>query len=287
MYLFYPTQFREFGRSFYEDPEKGFSFRYQEGKRFFGLQKTIYIPYGPICKDFSAFEAFLDFLETKKRTKVYIDLPLILDPNIQKKVSNALTKSGYKEKPSKISDNETILVEKEKYQPNDRSMRYIKRGFREFDIKVEDKLSEDKINLMHNLYLSNVGGIESFNPKPVEAFERICQNGVTAVAYAKDGDAIEGFLIGYIDKLPSDFSEGKEKEVLFLMFTALSDRGRDEKVGFALHSAIFDEAFTNRGVEIADFLGADRKMDRSYTEFKMKWGGEFVPFGGSYQKTIR
>ncbi|MEI8143313.1 MAG: hypothetical protein WCG48_01695 [Candidatus Berkelbacteria bacterium] len=286
MYLSYPVQLKEFGREYFEDTEHGFAYRYQQSKRFFGLMKSIFIPYGPVCNDLKSFSNFLDQIEKNKMTKVYIDLPLILDPKILKEVTKELQQRGYKHHRSEVLDGETILVEKDKYCPNSRSARYIRRGIENFRIEIKSEIAKDEIRVMHELYLSNNTEIRDFNPKPLAAFTKIASHGVTAIAYDKITNKIEGFLMGYIDEIATDFKNNVNKKILYLMFTAATDIGREQKIGFALHGRLFDEAFNNLGVDLVDFLGADRAMNRKYTEFKMKWGGEFVSFPGSYQKTF-
>lgn len=149
-YLFNPFQLKEFGKKFFQDENQAFSYRYQLIKRF-GFINSILVPFGPICKDFNGFKSFLKNILQRKFSKITIDLPMILDPQIKEEITHELLKQGFKLQEYKILDSETIVIKKEKFKPEKRVKRYIRSGYRNFDILIKKNLTESELNEIYSI----------------------------------------------------------------------------------------------------------------------------------------
>jgi hypothetical protein len=257
---------------------EGLSYRYYTSKKLFWT--NMYIPYGPVCSDASGFKNFVNKLSNRRLTKIHIDLPVIFNPELEKECVGLLRAAGYKTSEY-ILDNETLLVTQESYSLNSRNMRYVRRGMKSFDVRVVERFTDDELQQV-DMLLALASRQLGYKQKPFAAVEEVVKNGLSSVAYSHETGKIEGVLIGYTATL--DLGPDKPTNILQLMFTALSDAGRNEKLGFALHHELFNFAFDKAGYDIIDFHGASRTQGRSYVEFKKMFGGTFKANAGSFTR---
>ncbi len=285
MYLFDPVQLEQFGKKYFEGDS--FFYRYQYKRRFAGLLKNIYIPFGPILDKKEDLIKFLGGIKKRTLTKVVVDLPGIYDEEEKAFLQREFLNNGFKERKY-IQDKETILVTRDAYEPKSRAAQYCRKGNRQFRVEVKETLNKKEIFQIYNIYKGLADRI-GFEPKKISALRVVVDNGLTSLAFNKDTGKIEGFLSGYLmntelhlKKFDLDKSEGK---VLKLIFTGLTDFGYKKHVGYILHSALFESAY-DRGVDVVDFHGADRSKGRKYVHFKKKWGGDFFQYPGSFEKFV-
>jgi len=289
-YLFDPIQYKEFGYDFFNgikasDPGK-FSYRYQTSKLLGGVGKRIYIPLGPFADTKQDFIKFLDHCKKFKRTKLIIDLPIIYDAKIKKEVIEQLVSNGFR-KREYIQDDETLVLNRQNYTLKSHHLNKVHYGERFFDIKITDKLTDEELNRIYEIYLISSKRID-FKPKSIDIFKVMMGDSLSALAISKDTKLVEGFVFCYYHDF---FTKGltilTDKEmanILLVMFTAASDYGRDKRVGYVMHKVLFDYAFADEKTDLIDFHGASRKQGKIYVDFKQSFGGEFLPLGGSFEK---
>jgi hypothetical protein len=273
--LFSPFQIQEMGGKYYQGKE--YSFRAQITKRY-GIFKNIYIPYGPICKSMMGFEEFLKAINKQRLSKIQIDLPLILDPKIKEDVIRKLKQNGFSQ-TNYIQDEETILISKEDIPLCKHIQTNSRRALKNYKVVIKSSINDNELNQIYNLYVGlskNIG----FEPKSIEAFKAMSGESIFALGLNSIGE-ICGFILGY----KSNLTKGTETcKVLQIIFTAVDDESRKQRLGYALHKILFEEAFENFGINYIDFHGASRSKGRKYTEFKEYFGGKFVSHAGSFEK---
>jgi len=281
-YIFDPIQFKEFGYCFFDGG--GFYYRYQLSKKFFW--KSIYIPWGPNCKTEKDFEVFLKHISSFKFTKVTIDLPMIYDNRTAERVVQKIRSRGFKKIPYVYQDEETIIISKDEFKLNSKRMNKVRHGYRFFDIFVKNELNKEEINSIYKIYLLSSKRI-NFPPKKKSVFTKISDNCLVSLAYNKLSKKIEGYAWGYIlTANQTIIKDMKEKNILLVVFTGLTDYGRKHRLGYALHYDLFSAAFKNHHISLIDFHGASRTKNRSYVSFKKEFGGKFYSLPGSFVKTF-
>lgn len=265
-YIFDPIQFKEFGYCFFDGGD--FYFRYQLSKKIFW--KNIYIPFGPNCKTKKSFDDFLGYADSFKFTKITIDLPMIYNEQTAKEVVQKLESSGFKKIPYIHQDEETIIISRDEFKPDSKRMNKIRYGYKFADIVVKKELTAEEINEVYKIYLLSSERI-GFVPKNKDIFTKLSENCLVSLAYNKENNKIEGYVFGYVF----------EKNLL-IMFTGLTDYGRNHRLGHVLHYDLFSDAFKKYNIDMIDFHGASRTKNRSYTDFKQEWGGKFYSLPGSF-----
>jgi len=264
----------------------GFSYRYQKSKALAGLINRVYIPLGPIAPTKESFVRFTNHLDSLKRTKVIIDLPVIYDSAIRSEVRETLVKKGFKERKY-IQDDETLVLNRENYKVRSHHMNKVRYGERFFDIEVKKELSEVELKRVYEIYLISSKRI-NFIPKSIEVFKVLMKNSLSSVAISKETKQIEGFVFCcYQDFFTGGLTSLTQKDIsniLLVMFTASSDYGREKKVGYVMHKVLFDRAFDDEKTDLIDFHGASRSQGKIYVDFKESFGGEFISSGGSFER---
>lgn len=273
--LFDPLQFKEYGGMFFE--HKNFSYRYQQSKKLF--YEAQYVPFGPVVKDLEGMKDFLQYISLKHFFKVKIDLPLLLNSEVKNAVLALFKKFNFQESEY-VQDEETILVSKENFNLNSRNERYVRQGMREFSIEIVQKISETDLKKCYEVYSIAAHDI-GFAPKNFQSFVRINESSLSSIARDKVSNEICGFLLGFKSSL---IGEKRRVNVLKLIYTGINEKGKQGKLGFALHKKLFCEALENYSIDLIDFQGASRSKKRSYVGFKMNFGGEFVQLPGSFEK---
>lgn len=280
-YLFDPTQFRELGYNYHEGD--GFSLRYQMSKKLFF--KSIYIPLGPNCESKKGFENFLNYIDTLKFTKVKIDLPTIYNHKHSKEVVKTLKSAGFK--PSKyIQDDETILVTPEDLKQISRSeMNQVRYGLKRANIVVKNKLTDKDIDQIYDIYSVAVKRL-GVAQKDKSILKRLSEDALAVLAYDKETNQMQGFWFNYFTKTDlSDVTGKPSDKLLLLMYTGLTDKGRDLRLGRAMVYELLKSAFDDYGVDVADFHGASRSKGRSYVGFKQSFSKRFWALPGSFERT--
>ncbi len=279
-YLFDPTQFKELGFNYYEGD--GFSVRYQMTKKLFF--KSIYVPLGPNCQSKQGFENFLQYIKSLKFTKVKIDLPAIYNSKTSKQIVSSLKSAGFKSSKY-IQDEETLLVTPDDMHLPHSEMNQVRYGLNRADIIIKDKLTDEEIDQMYKIYLIAAKRLEIV-PKKISIFKKLSENSLTALAYDKEKNEMQGFLLNYFTKTDlSEITGKKDDKLLLLMYTGLTDKGRDLRLGRAIYYELFKSAFEEYGVKVADFHGASRSKGRSYMGFKQSFSKRFLSLPGSFEKT--
>ena len=279
-YIFDPGQFKEFGYRFFEGD--GFYYRYQLSKRFFW--KNIYIPLGPVCQTEKGFDNFLEHIKKTRLAKVTIDLPMIYSKKLAEEVIKKLTKVGYKKADYFFQDEETLLLFKDKFKLDSQKMNSVNRGYKSVNIIIKDKLTSQEIEEIYNIYLGS-GQRIGFVPKTKEVFLKLSENCLVALAYGKEINELEGYAFGFFAECgKTDFSNKDINKILSNMFTGTTDKGREHKIGHAVHYDLFKTAFEKYGVDIVDLRGASRTKNRSYIHFKHDFSDEFYNLPGSFKK---
>ena len=280
-YVFDPIQFKEFGYYFFN--KNDFYYRYQLSKKIFW--KYIYIPYGPNCRTEKSFDDFLKHINSLKFTKITLDLPMIYNNQITKEVVSKLENCGFRKIPYIHQDEETIIILKNEFKLNSKRMNKVRHGYRFVDIAVKKELTGEEINNIYEIYLLSSKRI-GFVPKNKNVFIKLSENCLVSLAYNKENKKIEGYVFGYIINSDQTIIESAKGKILLVMFTGLTDYGRNCRLGYALHYDLFDAAFENHNIDMIDFHSASRTKNRSYVAFKQDWGGGFYLLPGSFTKTF-
>lgn len=280
-YIFDPVQFKEFGYHFFDGGN--FYYRYQLSKKF--LWKNIYIPFGPNCKTEKSFDDFLSHVDSFKLTKITIDLPMIYNNQTANEVVQKLKNRGFKKVPYVHQDEETIILLKNEFKLNSKRMNRVRCGYKFVNVAIKKELTSEEIDEIYKIYQLSSKRI-GFTPKDKDIFIKLSENCLASLAHNKENKKIEGYVFGYIIDNNQTIIGGGVKKILLVMFTGLTDQGRDFAVGHALHYSLFNAAFKDYNVEIIDFHGASRNKNRSYIAFKQEWGGEFYSLPGSFVKTF-
>ena len=280
MYLFDPTQFSELGYSYYEGD--GFSCRFQVSKKLFF--KSIYIPLGPNCDTKQGFDNFLDYIKSQKFTKVKIDLPTIYESSKSDEVVKKLQANGFK-KSTYIQDEETLVV-----TPNDLNlphseMTQVRYGLKRSDIVIKNSLTDEELDKSYSVYKIATKRL-GVTPKNISVFKKLSENCQVALAYEKDTKNLEGFLLSYFVKTDlSEIANKSDGKLMLAMYTGLTDKGRDLRLGRAIYYESFKSAFDNNEADVIDFHGASRSKGRSYMGFKMSFSKRFISLPGSFERT--
>jgi len=96
---------------------------------------------------------------------------------------------------------------------------------------------------------------------------------------------LEGYAFGFfLDYGKTDFSEKNTNKILLNMFTGESNKGREHKIGHAVHYELFKTAFEKYGADLIDLRGASRTKKRSYIHFKHDFSDDFYNLPGSFKK---
>jgi len=273
--IFNPTQFQEFGMSYTNGEE--FSYRYQESVKAFW--KSIYIPFGPIFTKHNGIKNFLESITQDRFRKYKVDLPLIIEPDLLNEVKEAFISCGFKQSDY-IQDEETFLVTPDTFHLKSKYMRYVRNALKEYEITVQEDINEDQLESIYLVYLESADRI-GFAPKTIDAFRRLQKNCLISLAINKNTHAIDGYVFGYKAKI----GYKDPKVFLTIVFTGTKQEARKSQLGYPLHYELFKSAFENYHVDYIDFNGASRTNSRSYTEFKQCFGGNFINFAGSFEKT--
>lgn len=269
MYLFDPIQFKEFGFKFYKGTD--FYYRYQTSKKLF--KKHTYIPFGPNCENKQGFLNFLEHINSLE--KITIDLPMIYSEETREEAINLLKEKGFKQIPYFHQDEETIIINKHDFKINTKLRNKINHGHNVSKIIVKEKLNEEELNELYNVYLISSKRI-NFVPKSIDIFKKMSESSLVSLCY-KDNELI-GFVFGYIYNLNS-------KRILMIMFTAQSNEGRNSRIGHAMHYDLFEKAFNEYNIDLIDFHGASRTKNRPYTSFKQEFSSNFVALPGSFTRS--
>ena len=279
MYIFDPTQASQFGYNFFQGD--GFSYRYQMSKKLFFT--TIYIPFGPNCESETGFKNFITRINKLKFTKVKIDLPAIYSSKILKNTQNALAQAGFK-KSSYIQDEETLLVLPDDLNLKGKEMKKVRRGHEMAEIITKTSLTTGELDQIYKIYLDTAKNL-SFKPKDKSTFEKVMENGLVTIAVDKQTKQIEGFLLNsIIDTELPDYAPKTTGKAMVLVYTGLSEVGRDHQLGHVIHYESFKTAFEKYHVDIADFHGASRTKNRTYIRFKTCFSERFFELPGSFEK---
>ena len=280
-YIFNPIQFKQFGYHFFDGGN--FYYRYQFSKNFFW--QNIYIPFGPNCETEKNFDDFLKHTDSFKFTKIIIDLPMIYDKQIIKEIVQKLESHGFKKNPYIHQDEETVIILKNEFNLNSKQMNKIRHGYKFINITVKEGLTSEEIDEIYKIYLLSSEKI-GFIPKNKDVFIMLCENCLVSLGYNKKNKKIEGYVFGYIMNNDQTIVKGGVKKILLVVFTGLTGYGRDNKLGYALHYDLFNEAFKNYNIDMIDFHGASRTKNRNYLSFKQSWTGKFYSLPGSFVKTF-
>jgi len=269
---FDPTSLKGFGRDFIEGPNY-FGRYVSYNKLFF---KGRYFPYGPCFKTVDDFKAFLRVLDKDKFAKTKFDLPLILDDKGREQVLGLLKEFGYKE-DKYIQDKETILLTKDDHKLDSNYTRYVKKAEDKYVNEIIFDPSDEQIKEIYEIYSSSGKG-RGFNISKLEGFLEL--PGKVLSLMKDDKGEIQAFVLASSVILNINV---KETKYLFLMFSALTETGRKDSLGYIVRTKLFDHLFSNNLIDIIDFHGADRER-RTYVEFKKSFGGKFYPLTGSFSK---
>ncbi len=280
MILFDPAQYKEFGQSFYD--EKTFSYRYQASKKLFFSR--VYIPFGPICQKKENVQDFLEHCQTVKLSKIKVDLPLILDQEDSDFVTHSFRERGFTY-GTYVQDAETIILTRTSFNPDTKDIRYYrKKAAKTHDIVIKDKLSNEELEAIYQLYLQSAEKI-GYIPKPKAVFSKLAEHTLTSLAIEKSAGEIHGYVFGYTYKRSlGNFSDQEQGDVLQIMFAGSNENGRKSYVGYGLYANLIETSLESNRVKIVDLYGASRTQNRAYTKFKAEFGGEFVAYPGSFEK---
>lgn len=279
-YLFDPTQFKELGYNFSEGTD--YYFRYQKSRKLFF--NSIYIPLGPNCLSEDGFDNFLEHIKSLRFTKVKIDLPAIYDSKVNNQVVAKLKAAGFKP-TNYLQDEETILVTPADLNLPQSEMCQVRAGLKKADIVIKDSLSSTELDQIYEIYLVATKRL-GVAPKAKAVFERISESCLSVIAYDKQTNQPEGFLLNYLTETDlKSITNNNNKKLLLLMYTGLTDKGRELKLGRAIYYELFREAFEKYGVGVCDFHGASRSKGRSYMSFKLSFSERFLSLPGSFTRT--
>jgi hypothetical protein len=279
MYLFDPTQFSELGYNFYKGD--GFTCRYQLSKKIFF--KSMYIPLGPNCESQQGFDNFIDYIKSQKFTKVKIDLPTIYESKKVKEVTKKLKLAGFK-KTKYIQDEETLIVTPEDLNLPHSEMTQVRYGLKRADIVIKNNITDEELDASYKVYKVATKRL-GVQPKDKSVFRKLSENCQIVLAYEKDTKNLEGFLLNYFVKTElTEISNKSDGKLMLAMYTGLTDKGRDLRLGRAIYYESFRTAFDNKEADVIDFHGASRSKGRSYMGFKLSFSKRFISLPGSFEK---
>lgn len=279
MYLFDPTQYKEFGLNYYDGDN--FSYRYQISKKLFF--KTIYIPLGPNCYSKQGFNDFVKHITSLRFTKIKIDLPIVYSQKVISDITKKLKLAGFK-KSNYIQDEETLLVLPDYLNFNGKELKKVRNGKINVDIITKQQLSNNEIDEIYKIYKDTAKNLD-FKPKAKATFKKISETGLTTLALNKQTQKIEGFLLNSIIEADlTDIVNKKDGKVMTLIYTGLTDTGREYGLGHAIHYESFKSAFDNFGIDVVDFHGASRTKDRTYLRFKNCFSKNYFSLPGSFKR---
>jgi hypothetical protein len=279
MYLYDPTQLKEFGYNFYEGD--GFTYRYQASKRL--CFKSIYIPLGPNAETEQGFDNFLRHITSLRLTKVKIDFPSVYNSKKAAQLVGKVTTAGFT--PSTyIQDEETLVVVKDDMSLKHSEMNQIRNGLKKADIIIKTALTDIELDQIYAIYLIAARRLDII-AKHISVFKLLADGGLTALAYDKQTNKLEGFLLNcYHQTDLSEITKNGDTSLLLLMFTGLTDKGRELQLGRAIYYELFLYAFEHTDTNVIDFHGASRSKGRSYMGFKTSFSKRFISLPGSFTR---
>ncbi len=277
--LFSPIQLEAYGGNYVQG--EGFSYRYQISRRLGGLWKSIFIPLGPNILNEEGIEEFIKDLS--KFNKVAIELPLILDKTVVKKVRNSLEKAGFKKEDYLIHEDETLITTQDLYEL-DKDTRYeVRYGQKRADFEVKYDPKSEYVENAYIVYTEAAARI-GYTPKSRGAFNALSRSSL--VSLAMNDDEPVGFVLGYIVEAPIKGLIKKSKgKVLHIVLAGTTKKGRELNVGANLYDSLIRLAFNRYEVDVIDMFGASRKRNPSYLTFKKKFAQKFVSLPGRYVRT--
>lgn len=279
-YLFDPLQLKEYGRSFFQG--EGFSYRYQLSKKMFW--KSVYIPWGPVCDSANGFKNFLAHIDAQKFTHTTIELPIIYDLKMANKIVDDLIANGFKKLNFTMQSDETLLIIKDRFHLPSAKMNKVRAGKRYADVEVKNVLDESEVDEIYSVYLI---AISRLNAKPVskDVFIRLSKNCLVSLAKNKETKKLEGYAFGYLtDFGPSDYTNKMNNKIMTVVYTGLTDEGRDRRLGHYLHYELFNVGFESFDIDIINFHGASRTKNHSFLPFKLDFTDQFHKLPGCYDK---
>ena len=268
-----PAQDKGYGKSeFYKGED--FTCRYIMTRR--GPFKSIYIPYGPNFKNLNGLKNFLDWLNRFKLTKVRIDLYRIFEN--EKEALSLIRQFGFKSSRY-IQDPQTSIINKNSFMPNLRAKRYIRSAIKHHTasnfIKCDDLLL---IKQIYKIYEESCKFKSYDFKRSFEYFEQLVNEGVLTVVRDNETGEINCFLLSVIR-----YVEGGIKKILYLVFTAMTETGRNLHLGFLAHQHQIEEVFKNEIVDQVDCMGFSKEKGK-HNIFKTKFGNEIIDLSGSFKR---
>lgn len=283
MYIFNPLQLKAFGNP--EVTGDGFSFSYKPHKRFGGLWKSMFIPFGPIAETKQGFENFLLYIKNTRYNKVALPLPLILDTNIRSYVTERLEQNGFIKRPYAAFEDETLLTIKGQFSLSRKTRYKVRKCYKHCDVTMYKNPEKDIVKQAYASYTESANRI-GFAPKPFSVFDALSKDSLVGIAYSKSTKKIVGFIWGYSFEINvTGFLKGKDKvTIVQILFSGTSKQGRDLLAGYGLRDSLIQESFTTHNADIVDSVGASRKWGESYLSFKKEFASKFVKLPGNYQR---
>ena len=279
-YLLDPLQLKEYGKSFFEGDE--FSYRYQFSKRLFW--QSIYIPWGPVCKSRQGFDNFLNHISNIKFSHVIVELPVIYSSETEKDVANGLISNGFEKLSYTLQSNETLLAFKDSFHLSSAKMNKVRAGKKHVDVEVKSQLTEDEVDEIYDVYKIAIARLDS---KLVDrsVFSALSKNCLVAFARNKETKKLEGYTLGYFTDIgPSNYSDKPYNRAMVVVYTGLTDEGRDHRLGHCMHYDLFTTAFDLYDTDIINFHGASRTKNHTFLPFKLDFTDHFHELPGCYNK---
>jgi hypothetical protein len=254
----------------------GFSCRYILTKK--GPFNNIYIPYGPNFRNLEGLKNFLRWVDQFKLSKVKIDLYRIYID--QAEALSLIKQAGFKSSKY-VQDYQTSIVTNSGFQPNSRAKRYVKSALKHHTalnlIKTKDA---DVINQCYQIYEKSCE-LKGYQLKRTrDYFYQLASEGVLTIVKDNETDEINCFLLSTIRSVGDAKLNHK---VLFLVFTAMTEKGRNLHLGFLATAHQFEEVFNNQLADQADFMGFSQEKGK-HSIFKTKFGNEIIDLSGSFQR---
>ncbi len=270
-----PAQDKNYGDSLFHRGE-GFECRYNLRQK--GPFKSIYIPYGPNFKDIHGLKNFLGWLSSFKLSKIKIDLYRIYFA--ENEALNLIMKAGFK--PSHyLQDSQTSVVKPDSFKPNSRAKRYVKSALKHHTASTIAKVKDNRIiDECYEIYQQSceLKGYEL--KRSHQYFYELAKKGVLTIARDNQTDEINCFLLSDIREV--GISEHSQR-VMYLVFTAMSEKGRNLHLGFLATANQFEQVFNQNLADEADFMGFSEEKGK-HSIFKTKFGNQIIDLAGSFER---
>lgn len=237
--------------------DSGFAFRTISSIK--SLHRSLYVPYGPNLEKYASVDKFFEYWESKHLLRIRIDLPIILDKNIENYVRAKFLTNGFQEFPNYVIDSETIVITPAIYRIASDDKYRLNKAKKMFQFS-EVECSPDILDSIYSLYLDSAKR-QGYVPKNKEVIEFFINKNKVVIA-TDENNTIHSYIV-------YDIQHSDANGLMsYSMYTGTTEYGLKNSVGYGIYDYWINLCF-ERGIENVNLYGI--KPGTGYDIFKRKF----------------